>query len=125
MTEREIQFSDKEKSDIAEVARAVARVGEDCVWSLVQAMKVFVRGSVSGVVIDDVYYTPNQLRHEIDVVGEVINQSKQILQFEGRDTLSELSRHSEAAGLGSIFDPESEIRIRMKSYGFDHFNDRV
>jgi hypothetical protein len=86
-------------------------------------MKLLINGASSGLAIDNVYYTPNQIRHEIHVMGAVIDQSRQILQFEGRDSLSELSRHSEAAGLGSIFDPESEIRTRMKSRGFDPFND--
>ncbi len=39
----------------------------------------------------------------------MVEQSKIILQIEGRDTMSELDKHTVAGGMGSVFDPDSEI----------------
>ncbi|KKQ91590.1 MAG: hypothetical protein UU16_C0040G0009 [Candidatus Woesebacteria bacterium GW2011_GWA2_40_7] len=122
MQERQVQFSEEEKTAIAETARDVARIGEDFVWEMVYAkvelMKLALKAVFNGIVIDNVYYTPTQIRHEVDVIGAVIDQARIILQVEGRDTMSELDRHTQEAGLGSVFDPGSEINSRLKDvYG--------
>lgn len=117
MTEREIFFSDQEKLDIAEVAREVARQGEETLWLVtrakIQLMGVVIRSAIAGAEINGVYFTPNQIRHEIDVMEEITKQAKIILQFEGRDSLSELDRRAQEAGWGSVYDPESRIYKAM------------
>ncbi len=122
MQEKQAQFSEEEKTGIAEAARSVARIGEDLVWEMVHAkvelMKLALKGTINGIVIDNVYYTPTQMKHEVDVIGEVIDQARIILQVEGRDSMTELDRHTQAAGWGSVFDPDSEINSRLKDiYG--------
>lgn len=116
--EREnVEFTEKEKEGIAIASRDVAREGEDCIWSIIYArvdmMKHLLRAGSNGVIVDNVFYTSTQFRHEIDIVTEVIEQAKTILQFKGRDMMSELDRHAIEGGLGSVFDPESEISKRI------------
>lgn len=117
MVEGEACFSEKEKADIAEVARASARLGEGFVDTLVNVnirlWGLAIRGG-NGVVVDGVFYTPTQIRHEVDVVGEIIKQARLVLQFEGRDGMSELEKRLHEAGWGSLFDPESEASRRLK-----------
>ncbi len=118
--EREsIYFTDKETEGISAAARDVARLGEDCVWGLVyvrnEMMKSLLKAGSAGVQADGVFYTSNQFRHEIDIVTEVVEQARIILQVEGRDSMSELDRLSVESGLGSVFDPESEISKRINS----------
>ncbi|QQG41652.1 MAG: hypothetical protein HYV90_05875 [Candidatus Woesebacteria bacterium] len=122
MQEKETQFSEEEKVGIAEAARNAARIGEDLIWEMVHAkvelMKLALRTLHEGVVINNVYYSNSQVVHEVDVIGEVIDQARIILQVEGRDSMSELDRHTQAAGWGSVFDPDSEISSRLKDiYG--------
>lgn len=117
MAERLVMFSDGEKAEIATTARDVARVGEELVWDIicfkVKLMSAIFLSGQDGLTINDVYYTKNQLRHEVDIMEEVTNQASLILQLEGRDSMSELDRHTQKAGLGSVFDPESEISKRI------------
>lgn len=47
--------------------------------------------------------------HEVDVMNELIRQARTIMQFKGKDDLSILDREAQSAGLGSVFDPESQI----------------
>ncbi len=66
------EFTDKEREGIAEASRNVARVGEDCVWTLIYArnklMQSLLKSGVAGVVMDDVFYTATQFRHQIDII---------------------------------------------------------
>jgi hypothetical protein len=113
MKERRPQFSEDEREAIADVARKVARVGESCVDTLVSAkiflMKMTISAGTTGVLIDGRFISPTEMRHEVDVIGEVISQARIILQVEGRDTMSELDQHSQEAGWGSVFDHDSKI----------------
>lgn len=117
MTEREVSFGDQEKLDIAEMARVVAREGEEMVWLVtrakIQLMGVAIRASAIGAEINGVYFSPEQIMHEVDVMEEITKQAKLILQFEGRDSLSELDRRAQEAGWGSVYDPESRIYKAM------------
>lgn len=84
------------------------------VFAKIELMKLALKGAINGVVVDNTYYTPTQIRHEVDIIEAVIDQARIILQVEGRDTMSELDRHTQAAGLGSVFDLDSEINSRLK-----------
>ncbi len=122
MPEREYPFTDREKAEIAEVALGVARVGEDFVWELVfennRLMKLALANGDNGVVVGNVYYSPSQIIHKIELISEVVGQARIILQIQGRDLMSELDRRTQAGGMGSVFDPESEISSRLKDvYG--------
>lgn len=110
MPERQAEFSDYEKEQIAFYAREAARIGEDCIWSLVLAKAELCKIAISTA-------QNKILAHEIGVVGEVIDQARIILQVEGRDSLSELDRHAQNAGLGSVFDPDSKISQDLRSHG--------
>ena len=112
MKERYLEFNEQEKSEIAEVARALARLGEEAVWEVsrarVQLMGVAIK-AINGIQVDGVYYSHSQIEHEVEVMNEVISQARLILQFEGRDTLSDLDRRAQEAGWGSVYDPDSKI----------------
>lgn len=120
MLERETNFSEEESIEIAELARQAARVGEKCVDSITLARlkltKVVLKAGPAGVVIEGKKYSPTEMRHEIELMDEVVKQARLILQFEGRDTLSELDRRAQDAGWGSVYDPESEIGRRLGFY---------
>ncbi len=116
MIEREVPFTDSEKEGIAEAAREVARQGEDTLWLVVHAKYKLLKLAISlgaseydSINIEGVAYTHQELRHEFDIMDEVTNQARLILQFEGRDSLSELDRRAQEAGWGSVYDPESRI----------------
>lgn len=116
MLEREITFTQEEKVGIAEAAREVARQGEDTLWVVIHAKYQLLKLAISvgeseydGINIEGVVYTSQDLRHEFDVMDEVTNQARLILQFEGRDSMSELDRRAQEAGWGSVYDPESRI----------------
>lgn len=121
MQERAPEFTDKEKEGIAAAARDVARGGEELLWQVIRAkvqlMTLAIRNYSNGVVIDGVFYTSKQVLHEVDIMAELTKQAGMILQFEGRDSMSELDRDSQAAGWGSVFDPDSQISKTLRSHG--------
>lgn len=109
MTERETSFSDQEKEEIAQIARVIAREGEEMIWAVshlkVQLMKLAILGVSHGLTVNGVHYTPNELRHKVDIVHEVVNQADLIFRFEGRDFLSELGRRINGTDLvGDLVD---------------------
>jgi hypothetical protein len=112
MSEREIIFTEDEKEQIGLIARQAADFGEDFVYNLVNAkVKLFqlVLLWQDGPELKALFPERGLMLHEIDVVDEVIRQARVIMQFEGKDDLSILDRHMQAAGLKSVFDPDSEI----------------
>lgn len=121
MAERDSSFTDEERENIAQSAREVARGGEELLWQVIRAkvqlMALAIRNHSNGVVIDGVFYTSAQLMHEVDVMAELTKQAGMILQFEGRDTMSELDRDAQAAGWGSVFDPDSQISKTLRGHG--------
>lgn len=97
MTERDEKvFSDIEKEGIAQAARDVARGGEEVLWQVTRAkvklMKLAVAGYFKGATVDRVFYTPEDLMHEVELISEVTQQADFLLRFEGRDYESEIER---------------------------------
>lgn len=124
MKEREPEFSEEEKDQIGKMAIALAQTGEDAIFDLVrmriQFQYVAYISEKKGIALkvqigeeEEVSLTSEEAKHESDVMGEVIRQARVILQMEGKDDLSILDKHYRDAGLGSIFDPESEASKRL------------
>lgn len=116
--EREkVEFTEKEKLEIAKVAQGVASGGQELVWDTVRVkvklMQIAVLGMKDGMIVDGVYFTPKQLLHEVNIVDEVLKQAEFLLQFSQGDMLSILDKRIEGLGVGSVFDPESEISKRI------------
>lgn len=117
----EHEFSEDERKAIAVNSLKVAGVGEKAVNDVTDlkcklrlaACKTGGHTFVIKTPVGEFQMTPKQIGREIEMVEEVERQSKIILQFEGRDTISELDRFYQAAGLGSLFDPESESFNRL------------
>jgi len=124
MTEREVHFTENERLGIQEAARGVAAAGEECVWTNIHAknklMQFVIQSKAAGQPItfeldgQKLTLTSEEIRHEVDIMEEVIKQSQLLLQLEGRDTMSELDRAAQSVGWGSIYDPDSKI---FKSLG--------
>ena len=117
--EREISFSDNEKVQIAFYAREAANFGEDFVWDLVLAKNKVMKLSLiwqDSPSLKALFPEREDILHEVDVLEEVVRQARVIMQFEGKDDLSVLDREAQAAGLGSIFDPNSEIGKNMRFF---------
>ena len=112
------KFSDEENDGIAKASRRAASFGQDYIWILertkVDLMKVALASISKDVIVGGVGYSHNQVIHEMDVLDEILRQSRMLLQIEGRDLMSDLNRHTENTFLGSVFDPESEITKRLK-----------
>ena len=117
MKEREPVFSEDEKTQIGLAAREFARIGEDIIWDGVYARLEILKLALqwgNSPELKTLFPTREAIYHEADVVGEIVRQARVIMQLEGRDSLSILDREAEAAGMGSVFDPESKIGKVMK-----------
>jgi len=116
MSEREITFSQDEKEQIGYVARQAASAGEDFVYDLVRTKLHLIQLAFSWhdtLELKILYPELKHMVHEIDVMGEIVRQARAIMQFEGKDSLSLLDEQVKAAGLGSVFDPTSEISKKI------------
>ena len=118
VVEGEPKFTDNEREDIGKAAIEAAGLGESFVWRLghlkIQIWKLIILGGEKGVELDGVRCTPDQLRHDIDIVDEITRQSEALLQFSGDHTLNRIEERIEGIGWGSVFDPDSEISQRLK-----------
>jgi len=129
MVERKPEFSEYESTEMGRVAREIANMGEagdDVVWDLVRARLQLMQFAILWHKSDDLkalFKDPESIHHEIDVVTGVIDQSRLLMQMAGTDQLSILDRRTQEAGMGSVFDPESEISKHFKEIGLDLFSD--
>jgi len=117
MSEREVGFSQEEKEQIGFYARELAELGEDAIWEVVLGKMLLMKmtlGWQDSPELKALFPKREQMFHEADVMGEIVRQARTIRQFEGIDELSVLDRAAQEAGLGSVFDPESEIGKDMK-----------
>lgn len=121
MTER-VNFSDEETALIDSSAQTIAAGGEEAVWELVTAkikltylsyltggkpMKVEFGGRI-------IEFNKDQIKHEVEIIAAVADRAMTILRTEGKDDASIIDKCAREAGLGSIFDPETEIGRHMK-----------
>ena len=121
MTEREMPaFSGEERAEMATLARDIAECGQDAIDQLTQTKARLAIGSlkvIDGVDrIEDKLLVGSNLLHDVRVINEVLRQAKAIRQLQGVDDLSQLDRHAQEAGLGSIFDENSAIGAKLKQY---------
>ena len=119
MSEREITFSPDEREQIDYIARQAANLGEDCVYDLVDTKFQFIQLALSrenNPELQVIFPKWEQMLHEIDIITEVIRQAMVVMQFEGKDDLSLLDRETQAAGIGSVFDPNSVIGKKLSDF---------
>ena len=116
MSEREITFSQKEKDQMGFYALQFAGFGEDDIWELVLAKAQMIKMTLDwqdSPQLKALFPERERMLHEIDVLNEVIRQAKTTMQFEGKDDLSILNQKAQSVGLGSVFDPDSQIGKKM------------
>jgi hypothetical protein len=113
MSEREINFSEDERQEIGNQALQAAGLGEDFIYKLVYA-KIEIMKWRDSPELQILFPERDQIFHEVDVLAEIIRQARIIMQFEGKDSISLLDKNAQAAGLGSIFDPDSKIGQDLK-----------
>jgi hypothetical protein len=121
---KEMDFSDEEESYIHGAALALAKDGDEAVWnatSLCLKMKIASHASDGLPILFTfnnvaIVMTPTELRRDADILREIVRRAKPILQFEGKDSLSQLDRDSIIAGWGSVHDPESRISKALGSF---------
>jgi hypothetical protein len=112
MSEREITFSEDERQQIGDQALLAAGLGEDFVYKLVYAKLEIMKWTLywhDSPELQIMFPKREDILHEVDVLAEIVRQARAIMQFEGKDSLSILDEEVQAAGLGSVFDPDSQI----------------
>jgi hypothetical protein len=117
MSEREINFSEDERQEIGNQALQAAGLGEDFIYKLVYAKIEIMKWTFcwrDSPELQILFPERDQIFHEVDVLAEIIRQARIIMQFEGKDSISLLDKNAQAAGLGSIFDPDSKIGQDLK-----------
>lgn len=119
MSEREITFSQDEREQIGQQAIQTANLGENFVYELVSAKFEVMKLCFSwpnSPKIRILFPKMEQILHESDVLSEIIRQARVIMQIRGIDSLSLLDKETWAAGMGSVFDPDSEIGKKLSDY---------
>jgi len=121
MSEMEpVQFSDDERGEIGIYAMMIAECGQLALDHLTRykvrlCMEIYHKAD-SIKSIDDRLAFLTAFKHDVDVINEVIRQTRSIRQLMGVDELSQLDRDAQEAGQGSIFDENSPIGARLKKY---------
>ena len=121
MSEREpIQFSDAERGEMGIYASMLAECGQAAIDHLTRykvrlCMEAYHKVDTIKSIPDRLVVTL-ALKHDVDVINEVIRQARALRQTLGVDEISQLDRDAQEAGMGSIFDENSEIYARLKKY---------
>lgn len=90
------EFSEEENKAIGEVAIEVANAGEEAIFDI-KRMKMNIAGQIISMGPDELN-TPGALaalkllKHEVDVMDEVVRRATAILQMEGRGPQSRFEK---------------------------------
>jgi hypothetical protein len=113
-------FSEEELEEMGQIAQQLAEAGSGAIDDLTDRKVRLAMGSLR--TLDEIADIRTRLQlaqaltHDVAVINEVLRQANAIRQFQGVDDLSELDRHAQEAGLGSVFDENSEIGKRLAEY---------
>ena len=112
------KFTQEERQEIAALAGRIAEIGEPALDGLISLKGVSCMRSVA--MLNSIENFGQRLAvvegvlHEICFVDEILHRAGAIRQIWGVDELSELDRHFQEAGMGSLFDEDSEASRRLK-----------
>ena len=121
MSEREpVQFSDAERGEMGIYASMIAECGQPAIDHLIRyksrlCVEAYNKVDTNKSIPDRLVVTL-ALKHDVDVINEVLRQANAIRQTLGEDEISQLDRDAQEAGMGSIFDENSPIGARLKKY---------
>ena len=113
-------FSEEEREEMGQIAQQLAEAGSGAIDDLTDKKVRLAMGSLR--TLDEIADIRTRLQlaqaltHDVAVINEVLRQANAIRQIKGEDDLSELDRHAQEAGLGSLFDENSEIGKRLAEY---------
>ncbi len=114
------RFSDEERDEIGALAKDLASEGREAIDELtslkISLCMVSLRAIDSPVAVSDRLALAQSLNHEVRIIDEVIRQAKVIRQIQGVDELSQLDRDAQEAGMGSVFDENSLIGQKFRSF---------
>lgn len=112
------KFTQEERQEIAALAGRIAEIGEPALDGLVSSKIRLCMISVAAInsaeSVEQKLAVAEGMIHELHVVNEVLHRAGAIRQIWGVDELSELDRHFQEAGMGSLFDEDSEASRRLK-----------
>jgi len=117
MPERTPTFFDEERQQIEVVARQVAGLGEDCIFNLVHMKAKMMKATLAWHESPNLmarFPTRDLMIHEIDVMDEIIRLARVVIQFQGSGEKDLMDRQAMLVGLGSVFDPNSQITKDQK-----------
>ena len=121
MPERSQRFSEEEKSMMTKFAAKAAQLGNDGINFLVIQMARLERLNVeTGLEMNPIIRgrDSEKIQRATEFLNATIHQARAQAQMLGVDDLSVLNSRLEKAGMGSLFDTESEAFKKFGSYFF-------
>jgi hypothetical protein len=108
--ERAPEFSPEENEDIGKLTIQMAEVGEESIYTT-KGLRHGLMGEIIRIYQTNMYRPGSlewlaSMRHEVDVMDEVIRRAGAILKIQGTDLESEGERLNLAASFGRIGDSE-------------------